>query len=197
MRRPCGSWSKVSPCRHQPVAPTILPGRDAKLGTPRARRRQHPHRLSPMPGRRCSQKSIAAKAGLRSPSRQEAQGYHRVISFSYGGSRCCPGQAGFPAHPHMLRPACGFAPANKGHDTRAMQAYPATATSSTRSVTPNCPPTASVDCGDRNPDCRNSAPAGRPILQLPINGRPPPQIHWRPPQAQRQSLPVPQNFFPR
>jgi len=30
---------------------------------------------------------------------------------------------GFPAHPHMLRHACGFALANKGHDTRAFQAY--------------------------------------------------------------------------
>ena len=32
-------------------------------------------------------------------------------------------QLGFPAHPHMLRHACGFALANKGHDTRALQAY--------------------------------------------------------------------------
>src|SRR3954470_9588375 len=30
---------------------------------------------------------------------------------------------GFPAHPHMLRHACGFALANKGHDTRALQHY--------------------------------------------------------------------------
>ena len=30
---------------------------------------------------------------------------------------------GFKAHPHMLRRACGFALANKGHDTRALQAY--------------------------------------------------------------------------
>ena len=30
---------------------------------------------------------------------------------------------GFPAHPHMLRHACGFALANKGHDTRTLQAY--------------------------------------------------------------------------
>jgi site-specific recombinase XerD len=27
------------------------------------------------------------------------------------------------AHPHMLRHACGFALANSGHDTRALQAY--------------------------------------------------------------------------
>jgi integrase len=30
---------------------------------------------------------------------------------------------GFKAHPHMLRHACGFALAAKGHDTRALQAY--------------------------------------------------------------------------
>ena len=29
----------------------------------------------------------------------------------------------FKAHPHMLRHACGFALANQGHDTRALQAY--------------------------------------------------------------------------
>jgi len=29
----------------------------------------------------------------------------------------------FKPHPHMLRHACGFALANKGHDTRALQAY--------------------------------------------------------------------------
>ena len=30
---------------------------------------------------------------------------------------------GFKAHPHMLRHACGYALANKGHDTRALQVY--------------------------------------------------------------------------
>ena len=30
---------------------------------------------------------------------------------------------GFKAHPHMLRHSCGFALANKRHDTRALQAY--------------------------------------------------------------------------
>jgi integrase len=32
-------------------------------------------------------------------------------------------ELGFKAHPHMLRHACGFALANRGHDTRALQAY--------------------------------------------------------------------------
>ena len=109
----------MSLCRHQPAAPTILPGRDAKseANRPKAIRQWHQHHRSmPTPGRRrrrSSRKKLTAKAGLRSPSRQEPQGYHRVMSFSHGGSRCCRGQAGFPAHPHMLRPACGFAPANR------------------------------------------------------------------------------------
>ena len=30
---------------------------------------------------------------------------------------------GFRVHPHMLRHACGFALANRGHDTRSLQAY--------------------------------------------------------------------------
>jgi len=30
---------------------------------------------------------------------------------------------GFPVHPHMLRHACGYYLASKGHDTRAIQAY--------------------------------------------------------------------------
>jgi site-specific recombinase XerD len=35
----------------------------------------------------------------------------------------CDGVKHFKAHPHMLRHACGFALANAGHDTRALQAY--------------------------------------------------------------------------
>ena len=38
----------------------------------------------------------------------------------------------FDAHPHMLRHACGYALANKGHDRTALQATSATATSSTQ-----------------------------------------------------------------
>ncbi len=30
---------------------------------------------------------------------------------------------GFKSHPHMLRHACGYALASRGHDTRALQAY--------------------------------------------------------------------------
>ena len=53
----------------------------------------------------------------------------RGAPFSTAGFAKLVGRAGeaarlgFPAHPHMLRHACGFALANKGHDTRALQAY--------------------------------------------------------------------------
>ena len=36
------------------------------------------------------------------------------------GRQC---KLGFKAHPHMLRHTCGYALANKGRDTRTLQAY--------------------------------------------------------------------------
>jgi integrase len=45
-------------------------------------------------------------------------GFARMIERAGVGAKL-----GFKAHPHMLRHACGFALANKGHDTRALQAY--------------------------------------------------------------------------
>ena len=45
---------------------------------------------------------------------------------------------GFKAHPHMLRHACGFALANKGHDTRAWKLTLAIGISSIRFAIPNC-----------------------------------------------------------
>jgi site-specific recombinase XerD len=45
------------------------------------------------------------------------------------------------AHPHMLRHACGYALANKGHDTRAIQAWlghrSITSTAVYRTLAPN------------------------------------------------------------
>jgi Phage integrase family len=45
-------------------------------------------------------------------------GFARMVGRAGVGAKL-----GFPAHPHMLRHACGFALANQGHDTRALQAY--------------------------------------------------------------------------
>ena len=39
------------------------------------------------------------------------------------GARALAAVLGLKVHPHMLRHACGFALANAGHDTRAVQAY--------------------------------------------------------------------------
>lgn len=45
-------------------------------------------------------------------------GFARMVERAGDGA-----QLGFKAHPHMLRHACGYALANKGHDTRSLQAY--------------------------------------------------------------------------
>jgi integrase len=45
-------------------------------------------------------------------------GFARMVGRAGDGAKL-----GFKAHPHMLRHACGFALANKGHDTRSLQAY--------------------------------------------------------------------------
>jgi site-specific recombinase XerD len=55
---------------------------------------------------------------------------------------------GFKAHPHMLRHACGFALANKGHDTRALQLL-VTAISSTLCAIPSCHPIGSKTFGGK------------------------------------------------
>ena len=45
-------------------------------------------------------------------------GFARMVERAGRGAKL-----GFKVHPHMLRHACGYALANKGHDTRALQAY--------------------------------------------------------------------------
>ena len=45
-------------------------------------------------------------------------GFARMVERAGGQAKL-----GFKAHPHMLRHACGYTLANKGHDTRALQAY--------------------------------------------------------------------------
>jgi type 1 fimbriae regulatory protein FimB/type 1 fimbriae regulatory protein FimE len=45
-------------------------------------------------------------------------GFARMVERAGRGAKLA-----FKAHPHMLRHACGYALANKGHDTRALQAY--------------------------------------------------------------------------
>ena len=57
-------------------------------------------------------------------------------------------ELGFKAHPHMLRHACGFALANKGHDTRALQAYLGHRNIQHTCATPSCHPIGSRTSGD-------------------------------------------------
>ena len=68
----------------------------------------------------------AARAGAQIAVRVHVRtrlAVHHERVCQAGGARRRGAGLGFPAHPHMLRHACGFALANKGHDTRALQAY--------------------------------------------------------------------------
>jgi site-specific recombinase XerD len=56
---------------------------------------------------------VSERGGPISPT-----GFHRLIQ-RVGEAAKMP----FPIHPHMLRHGCGYALANAGHDTRALQAY--------------------------------------------------------------------------
>jgi integrase len=47
-----------------------------------------------------------------------APGFSRMVERAGHAARL-----GIKVHAHMLRHACGYAPANAGHDTRALQAY--------------------------------------------------------------------------
>jgi site-specific recombinase XerD len=48
----------------------------------------------------------------------------RIVAITSANSAILSGgEIAFKAHSHMLRHACAYALANKGHDTRALQAY--------------------------------------------------------------------------
>jgi integrase len=104
-------WSQVD------VAAAVLHVRRAKKGTPAT----HPLRGDEMRALRKLQRESA-------PS-QFVFTSERGAPFSTAGFAKMVERAGvaagldFKAHPHMLRHACGFALANAGHDTRALQAY--------------------------------------------------------------------------
>ena len=49
----------------------------------------------------------------------DAQGFPCAVRLGSGLRAKMP----FPVHPHMLRHGCGYALANAGHDTRALQAW--------------------------------------------------------------------------
>src|SRR5262245_51077168 len=92
--------------------------RRAKQGTPST----HPIRGDELRALRRLQREQAPRSQFVFTS-------ERGAPFSTGGFARMVERAGieaklgFPVHPHMLRHACGFALANKGHDTRALQAY--------------------------------------------------------------------------
>ena len=92
--------------------------RRAKKGTPAT----HPIRGDEMRALRKLQREQDPKSRFVFTSERGAPfttaGFARMIERAGEAA-----DLGFKAHPHMLRHACGFALANKGHDTRALQAY--------------------------------------------------------------------------
>jgi type 1 fimbriae regulatory protein FimB/type 1 fimbriae regulatory protein FimE len=92
--------------------------RRAKRGTPAT----HPIRGDEMRALRRLQREQDPKSPFVFTSERGAPfttaGFARMIERAGDAAKL-----GFNAHPHMLRHACGFALANKGHDTRALQAY--------------------------------------------------------------------------
>jgi len=92
--------------------------RRAKKGTPAT----HPIRGDEMRALRKLQREQHPKSPFVFTSERGAPfttaGFARLVERAGEAAKL-----GFKAHPHMLRHACGFALANKGHDTRALQAY--------------------------------------------------------------------------
>jgi type 1 fimbriae regulatory protein FimB/type 1 fimbriae regulatory protein FimE len=92
--------------------------RRAKKGTPAT----HPIRGDEMRALRKLQRDQDPKSPFVFTSERGAPfttaGFARMVERAGEAAKL-----GFKAHPHMLRHACGFALANKGHDTRALQAY--------------------------------------------------------------------------
>jgi type 1 fimbriae regulatory protein FimB/type 1 fimbriae regulatory protein FimE len=92
--------------------------RRAKKGTPAT----HPIRGDEMRALRRLQREQEPKSPFMFVSERGAPfttaGFSRLVERAGEVAKL-----GFKAHPHMLRHACGFALENKGHDTRALQAY--------------------------------------------------------------------------
>ena len=96
----------------------VLHVRRVKSGTPAT----HPIRGDELRALRKLQREQEPKSPFVFTSERgspfSTAGFGKLVSRAGEAARL-----GFAAHPHMLRHACGFALANKGHDTRALQAY--------------------------------------------------------------------------
>ena len=115
----CGSAS-WSTCAGLRSTSTRRPCTSA--GSRRARPRTHPIMGDEMRALRRLQREQDPKSPFVFTSERGAPfttaGFARLVERAGAAAGL-----GFKAHPHMLRHACGFALANKGHDTRALQAY--------------------------------------------------------------------------
>ena len=119
-------WDQIDFCDAVPHV------RRAKKGTPAT----HPIVGDEMRALRKLQRDSNPSRCSCSPASRGRRSRRQVLRAC--GARWCRGQARLSGSPSMLRHACGFALANKGHDTRAFRPTPATEISSTRCDTPSC-----------------------------------------------------------
>jgi integrase len=104
-------WSQVD------IKAAVLHVRRAKKGTPAT----HPLRGDELRALRKLQRESPASSFVFVSQRGSpfsTAGFAKMIQRAGAGAGL-----DFKAHPHMLRHACGFALANAGHDTRALQAW--------------------------------------------------------------------------
>ena len=105
-------WDQVD------FAHAVLHVRRAKKGVPST----HPIRGDEMRALRKLQREQEPKSPFVFTSERDSPFTTAALLAWWSVLASRPSSA-FKAHPHMLRHACGFALANKGHDTRALQAY--------------------------------------------------------------------------
>lgn len=105
-------WSQVD------FTTSTLHVRRVKQGTPAT----HPLRGDELRALRRLQREQSAASAFVFTSERGAPfataGFAKLVERSGVAAKLA-----FKAHPHMLRHACGYALANKGHDTRSLQAY--------------------------------------------------------------------------
>ena len=98
--------------RRDPACPPGQAGHAGDASDPRRRTAR------PAPAAARAGAQVAVRVHLERGSPFTTAGFARMVERAGVAAGL-----GFKAHPHMLRHACGYALANKGHDTRALQAY--------------------------------------------------------------------------
>ena len=105
-------WDQIDFASRHPARPQGQAGHAQHPSDPRGRTAG----AAASPARAGAQVALRVHLGAGSPF--STAGFARMVERAGVEAKL-----GFKPHPHMLRHACGYALANKGHDTRSLQAY--------------------------------------------------------------------------